>query len=281
MKKSLKIVEELNNMNIDIITPTLNSESFIEVCLLSTKKLREKSVVHLLVDSYSTDRTVEIASRHNVSVVDCPPGNMYQAINLGIANTASEWVTYINSDDMLFSDGVFDAFMSYNDCSDVIYGNVDYVDSNGRFLHHWRSASPKTLLKLFASGFMPFPQQGTIFRRSLWEKLGGFQEKYKYSADFDFFLRALMSGARFGYYTKDPVAAFRLHGQQISQNFSDAMVVEVEKAVSESSIEIPQYEKYHSKLQVRFQNIPSYLMRLLRHHHLYGCWSFARTISSR
>ena len=65
--------------NITIITPTLNSEEYLEDCINSVKKISKKfkNINHIIVDSYSNDTTLEIAKKHNLKVINCPPGNIY------------------------------------------------------------------------------------------------------------------------------------------------------------------------------------------------------------
>lgn len=254
---------------LDVITPTLNAAKYLDFCLLSTKQLRSRIVNHVIVDSGSKDCTMDIASWHGVKALYHPPGNMYAAINRGLSETESEWVTYLNSDDLVYAKSLELALESMGNNCDVIYANIDYIDDEGRFLHHWKSAFIASFTGLFASSIMPFPQPGTLFRRSLWEKLGGFREKYSYSADFDFFLRAYANGARFGYYTDLPTAAFRISSGQISQNFTTAMQSEVRQSLSDVSLSSRRIRVLHAKSYMRIRNINSYVVRFIRFAHLY------------
>jgi glycosyltransferase involved in cell wall biosynthesis len=257
-----------NQINIDIVTPTLNAEKYLIHCLLGCAEINNITVKHYIVDSHSVDRTIGIANKFENKILTCVKGNMYRAINVGVTAGNSEWITYINSDDILFPNAFSTAIIENHEKYDIIYGNIDYIDNEGRFLHHWKSAEISSFAGLFASNIMPFPQQGTLFRRSLWEKLGGFREQFKYSADFDFFLRAFVSGARFGYFSVVPTAAFRLHGDQISQNFASTMYSEGRQSFADTGLSISQYEKLRCKLHMRIRNLNSYIVRLLRSSHL-------------
>ena len=70
---------------------------------------------------------------------------------------------------------------------------------------------------LLARGIMPLAQPGTVIRRSLVERLGGFDETFRSAGDLDFFVRALAAGARFEF-VDARVADFRLHAGQLSKN---------------------------------------------------------------
>ncbi len=106
--------------------------------------------------------------------------------------------------------------------ADVIDGRVDYIDGEGRFLHSWRSPMPAQLLSIAQNVVMPLPQVGTLFKRLMFEALRGFDLRYKYSSDFDFFIRAKLSGGKF-LYSNMCVAGFRVHGAQISQRKESEM----------------------------------------------------------
>ena len=72
---------------------------------------------------------------------------------------------------------------------------------------------------------MAFAQQGTTFRRDCYLQLNGFDEQYRFSADGDFFCRALVSGTRFARVPRPEIACFRQHENQLTQRH----VVEMEE----------------------------------------------------
>ena len=251
------------NAKLTIITPTLNCAQTIKDTINSTSNLRRSIATHLIVDSGSSDGTVSISVSDGLEVKYYPPGNMYAAINYGISLCDSEWVTYINGDDILFSESMMASLASDNDV-DVIYGNIDYIDGEGRFLFPWSSAPKVDFKALFFAGVMPFPQPGTFFRKSLWEKLGGFNEEFKFSSDFDFFLRAYMAEAKFLHYDRYTSAAFRLHKMQISNLHKEAMFLESRKAIIQSGLRVGVIRRMWSLSRMRIRNIRNYLIRYLR-----------------
>jgi glycosyltransferase involved in cell wall biosynthesis len=269
----------MNSYWLDIVTPTLNSGKFIEQCILSTAVLRQDGATHLIVDSGSQDSTLDIARKHGITTLYCPPGNMYRAINLGFKQGKADWCTYINSDDMLYPDSIVGALEKFGNNADIIYGNIDYIDNEGRFLHHWKSAQPNVIDGLFTGRIMPFAQQGTLFRRKVLEKLSGFNEEYYYSADFDFFLRSFLNGLRFCYYDSQPIAAFRLHGDQFSQKVNKKMIEEGLHSLQLASFKLPKIKTLFCRIRFLQRNLGSYLVRILRYHHLSNKWGAPSTYS--
>ena len=57
----------------------------------------------------------------------------------------------------------------------------------------------------------------TFWRKEIQKKIGDYNEKYLRCADYDFFIRMGLSGAKF-YYTRDFLAVYRLNTQQLTRS---------------------------------------------------------------
>jgi glycosyltransferase involved in cell wall biosynthesis len=245
---------------ITIAIPALNAASTIGMTLESLRPLREIAEI-FVVDSHSTDDTVAIAESHGVPVLQVDPGNMYRAVNCGIEAGQSEWVTYINADDLLYATTLIQRLTQLTKAVDISYGAVDYIDGEGRFLRSWKPAVAGSLLPLYAAGYSPMLQQGTLIRRDLYHQLNGFSTDYRYVADADFWFRALESGAQFEYHGTSTVAAFRLHGAQITQMKKTEMHAEHRRMIAAHS-QISTASSVWSHLSAwRLRNLGSYLER--------------------
>ena len=100
MKASEKsIVEELKNRpgrgKVSVIVTTYNEEANIAGCLESVQWADEV----LLVDSYSTDRTLEIASGYDVKVLQREYFGSAAQKNWSIDRVSHEWVLIIDADE--------------------------------------------------------------------------------------------------------------------------------------------------------------------------------------
>ena len=209
-------------LSLAIITPTFNSGGTLESTLSSIRPLVAAGAKSIVVDSGSTDKTLDIAKYFGSTLIYCAPGNMYEAINRGMDESDAEWVTYLNSDDILFVDAILNGIRMATTTTDIIYGSLDYIDRHGRFLHAWKSPSPWIARRIWPY-VMPIPQVGTLIRRATLVRLGGFDTRYKYAADYDFFARASDAGFHFQNVRRPSVGAFRVHAGQISQRRAGEM----------------------------------------------------------
>jgi glycosyltransferase involved in cell wall biosynthesis len=249
---------------ISVVVPTLNSAATLDMTLLSLCTQRNCNVKIFVVDSGSTDGTLDICSRWGVKAHYVPPGNMYRAINQGLKLCDTPWFMYLNSDDFLYPQSLA-RLLSAGDSqgADVVYGVCDYVDSEGRFLHSFTPAPPTHLLSLFRCGFFGFAQQTTIFRKAVFESLGGFNERYSLSADADFYLRALVLGSSFIRVSEAPVACFRLGQSQLSRVRAQEMQEQIRSLVKQSA-GLPAFSDWMKLALLRVHNSPQYLIRILR-----------------
>ena len=215
-------------MRIGVVVPTLNSAKTLDAALLSALQQQGCETEVIVADSGSMDTTLEICSRWNVQTVYVPPGNMYQAINEGMRSLRSPWVTYLNSDDFVFADS-YARLVSKGEASaaDIVYGNGDFVDAQGRFLYSLEAPSSAALPSLLESGFFGFLPHAAVVRKAAFDELGGFDQRFRHVADMEFFARACLAGKRFATIPYPSVAVFRLHPGQISGIEKDVVTEEL------------------------------------------------------
>lgn len=262
---------------IGVVVPTLNAARTLGATLSS---LRRNAVVTdvIVVDSGSADGTPAIARAHGVRVVDAPAEGMYPAINRGCHVLATEWLTYLNADDVAF-DWDRSVAIGEDRRADVVYGTVDFVDAAGRFVHSWSSPRPSRLLGLYRAGLSPLLQQGTLFRRRVFHALGGFDSRLRFVGDADFFLRALMADFRFVRLGHPPVAAFRLHAEQLSQRHAREMAAEHRAMLLAHGIVPSRIRTAFAAASHRLAHLRQYALRILRRQDLTGRPALARSYS--
>lgn len=243
------------------------------------RPLLEAGAELIVADSGSRDGTTEICRDFGAVVIQVPPGNLYQAVNEALRGAKQEWLTYLNGDDLIYSDVVKAALQEFGAAADVIYGCIDYIDFLGRFLGSWTSPPPREFVSLAAAGIMPIPQQGTMFRRRVFEKLNGFDLRYRYSGDFDFFLRAKLQGFTFIRRSIPRIAAFRLHSGQISQKREAEMIAECVDFRRRNVLPTRRVASIVAFSLFRARNWDTYVVRLLRTRQLQGTLRWNRTMT--
>jgi glycosyltransferase involved in cell wall biosynthesis len=259
----------MSRSQIGVVVPTFNSASTLQWTLCSLRSQRDVALEIIVADSGSEDGTLDICKSWGVQTIYVPPGNMYRAINAGLRQIESEWVTYLNSDDIVYADS-YARLMARGEQQGaaLVYGDCDFVDYEGRFLFTVKSPPASGLcgmvrLSPLFGGRVGFAQPAAIYRRSTFQELEGFDERYSNIADYDFFFRLVTSGRVVAKLHRPGVAAFRLHSSQLSVRRAANLKEEMKtfrKAVSVRT-------SPRDLLEVifwRLRNSPTYVSRLMQ-----------------
>jgi len=178
-------------LKISIITITFNSENSILQTLQSVKNQSFNNYEYLLIDGGSKDATLNIANKQNhiSKLISEPDKGIYDALNKGIKNSTGEIIGFLNSDDTFYDENslqhIVDAFDKNTDC---VFGDIIYTDLKENIKRVWKGSAFKK--GAFKKGWMP--AHPTFYcRRSVYEKLGLYDDSFKIAGDFELMLRFL------------------------------------------------------------------------------------------
>lgn len=265
---------------ISCVIPTLNSAATLDMTLLSLRSQQDINVEIIVADSASTDNTLQICQRWETPTTYVPPGSMYRAINAGLRQCSGEWYAYVNSDDWLYPDSFMRLIrLGEKTDADVVYGNCDYCDEQGRFIYPFSAAKPKELLPLFRLRQMGFAQPAAIFKRHFFEQLNGFDESLVYRADADFFIRGLLLKKRFAKLDGPSVACFRLHSKQLSNSSNQLTEIEADQIFGREAMK-EHFSDRLAPITWKYRNLSHYAIRILRESLLSKRIRLPRTIES-
>jgi glycosyltransferase involved in cell wall biosynthesis len=185
-------------MKLSIITVCYNSAATIRDTIESVLSQTYPDIEYIIIDGVSTDATMQIVSEYadRISmIVSEPDKGIYDAMNKGISLATGDVVGILNSDDFYdYSDAVSDIASSFiaNPEVDIVFGDVVYVrpDNLKKIVRHYSSANFKPWWLKY--GWMP-PHPGTFVKRANYDKLGLYSLNYKTGADYEMFVRLLLT----------------------------------------------------------------------------------------
>lgn len=172
---------------ISVVTVCYNSEKTIVSTIKSIARQTVKPFEHIIVDGGSTDRTISLIEENkieNTILISEPDKGIYDALNKGVRASTGEFVGFLNSDDFLCSNKVFERYSNYFELGfDLLYSNLIYVDckDSEKILRVWRSSSFTDRSLLF--GWMP-PHPTVYVRREILLK-NPFDVRFKISGDYN------------------------------------------------------------------------------------------------
>lgn len=182
-------------MKISIITVAFNAASTIADALVSVAAQTHPEIEHIVVDGASRDGTQGVVARHGSRVttfVSEPDHGIYDAMNKGIGLATGEVVGFINADDFYADDTVLTrvAEVFSDPAVDACFADLLYVDQHDprRIVRYWKSCAYRP--GMFEFGWVP-PHPTFFARRSVYERLGGFNLDFPLAADMELMLRLL------------------------------------------------------------------------------------------
>jgi len=145
----LKKKKENNSLDITAIILTYNEEKHIKRCILSIKKFVKKIII---IDSFSTDKTIEIAKKFKVKVYKHKFINQAKQINWALRKIKfqTSWILRIDADEYLTKELRKDVTTHIN----TLNSNYDGISFNRviKFLNkeiHYGGTSPHKTLRIW------------------------------------------------------------------------------------------------------------------------------------
>ena len=204
----------MQNLKISVVTVVYNAKNTIEKCLDSVARQKFNNIEHIVIDGGSTDDTVHIIKKYsnNIQVfVSEPDEGIYDAMNKGIKLATGDIIGTLNADDYLANDEVLidiaAAFASQE--TDVLYGDLDFIEPGGNIVRKWRSGGYK--YGKFNWGWMP-PHPTFYCKRTLFERLGGYRLDYGSAADYELMLRFLHANKMSVFYLQKVIVKMYVGG---------------------------------------------------------------------
>lgn len=216
-------------LTISVITPSFNQAQFLPKNLESVREQAYTNVEHIVVDPGSTDNSLEIARQaEGIELIAEPDRGQSDGICKGFLRSTGDILTWLNSDDYYPNPEVLErvaSVFSENPSVDVVYGNVTFVDEDGKELRKgFVNRETNNLLSSFQYQ-VGIVQPGVFIRRRVFEAIGGPSEQYEYCMDYEFWVRIASHGYRWRF-VDDLFALHRWWGGMKTSKGRDLSLIE-------------------------------------------------------
>mgnify|MGYP001187199986 CR=1 FL=1 len=176
-----------NKLKISIITVTKNSEKFLQESIDSLSNQTYQNFEHIIIDGASTDKTLDIIKKNSFKItkwISEPDSGLYYAMNKGINLCSGDIIGILNSDDKYFPEAlsIVNKYFAENKI-DFLFGSV----FKHKLMHGFY---PKKIKWTF--GFYTTHSVGFFITKSSQDKIGLYNTKYKWSADYDIFYKMIV-----------------------------------------------------------------------------------------
>ena len=178
---------------ISVVTAVLNRKETLRRTIDSVAGQSYKNVEHVIVDGGSTDGTLDVIRANDARIgywVSEPDHGIFDAMNRGVALCRGQYISILNSDDY-YRPGAIEAVVqtiAATGC-DVAYGDYTFVVADIGM--EKPIVADVNLKKGMTIGHAIF------IARHVYERLGLYDLRYRYSSDLDFALRMQSGGVKF------------------------------------------------------------------------------------
>jgi len=178
----------MKDNKITIITVTKNSEKFLTKCIDSVSSQNYHNYEHIIVDGNSTDKTKNIIKYYRKKKIrfflNKNDKGLYDAMNFGIKKAKGDIIGILNSDDYYYKNTlkIVNKYFNKNKNLDFLFGSV----YKHKLLHGYEPWKIN-----FSFGFYSTHSVGFFIKSKSHKKIGLYNLKYKYSADYDLFFRMI------------------------------------------------------------------------------------------
>lgn len=202
-------------MKFSIITCTWNSEPFLADSIASVLAQDHPDIEYIFVDGGSTDGTIERiqAIPREVVFVTGVRGGISRAMNEGIRLATGDVVAHLHGDDYYRHGRVLSHVAEAFERTKAgwVFGR-NQRDLDGTVADEPWAVPRYSYARLLKRNWIP--HESTFVRRELYERVGGFSERWKYGMDYDMWLR--LGKVSEPAQLDEVLAVFREHGGSTS-----------------------------------------------------------------
>lgn len=192
-----------NRPKFSIVVPSYQQAEFLSLTIASLLAQSYPNFEIIVVDGGSTDGSVGILEQFGDQIVWVSEKDDGQsdAIAKGFSIASGEWLSWLNSDDVLLEGALesISGVISQNQDAEVIVGRANYIDENGNYLRDYPTIDlgegKDTLDQLFNKGYMAQPS--TYFSRDAYLSIGGIDKTFSFAMDYDLWVRFAKAGKEF------------------------------------------------------------------------------------
>ena len=186
---------------VSIIIPCYNHGDFIEDAIKSIEQCNDKTLYEIvIVDDGSTDKVTQHKllqlKQQGYNVISQENKGLGAARNTGIEASKAKYILPLDSDNKIHPEYIFKAakVLDENENISVVYADAEYF---GGKTGRW-SVGEYSLQKLMLGNYI---DACSVFRKSVWEKAGRYDEKMPFMGleDWDLWLRFSFNGFKFQY----------------------------------------------------------------------------------
>jgi glycosyltransferase involved in cell wall biosynthesis len=177
---------------ISVITVVFNGGKTLERTINCVISQTYDNIEYIIIDGKSTDNSLEIINKYEDFIdywISESDKGIADAFNKGFSVSTGDYIGFINSDDWYEKEGISQIVQEINSEDSIYCGHLNLFSGDQCKFVKLHKSKPERILQT-----MRIAQPSTFVSRDVFNRLGGFSLNYEFAMDYDFFLRAFLSG---------------------------------------------------------------------------------------
>lgn len=221
-REAKDIREQEQTAGVSIVITNYNYSKWVGDAIESCKKQTKPPREIIVVDDGSTDGSVEYLKKiDGIKLILQKNQGVAHARDAGIMAAKGTFITCLDADDMLdprFVATLSDALLADRGMG-IAYSRMAIIDEQGKY-KYTPDFPGEFSWEIQSKEGVPPPNvvpSGSMFRKSMWERAGGYRQEYAPGEDAEFWVRGLSVGFTAKRVSQDLLFWYRLHGGSASQ----------------------------------------------------------------
>ena len=185
---------------VSIIIPVFNCQKYVGYAIESALNQTYEDVEVIVIDDGSFDDTLDIITQFDgITVLVKNNGGTASALNEGIKTAKGDWIHWLSADDVLHTTAIENMMNIIKDKDKIYYTNYDVIDESGTVIGEFIEPVLRNLKsiqdkKTELMSFYYGNGSTSMIHKSVFKKIGHFDEELAHSEDYEFWLRAISHG---------------------------------------------------------------------------------------
>ena len=187
--------ENRENPLFSVVIPLYNKADTIERTIQSVQSQTFRDFELIIVNDGSTDNSLAVVERLSaeisIRIVDKKNGGVSSARNMGVKIAKGKYIALLDGDDVWLPGHLSMMAGAIKKYPDVKFFGGGYKRHTGAWIYFtipWGNCRIKDVYSTFRWG-QPINSSTVVIEKELWEKVGGFDERYSFYEDYEFFFR--------------------------------------------------------------------------------------------
>ena len=209
-----------------IVTTTKNSQSTIIQTLNSVKIQTFKDYEHIVIDSFSDDKTYELIKNFNSKKIikkQIKDNSCFEGLNNAFNFVNGKFIILLHSGDLLYSSQTLEKVKkNIDEKTDLLICNCIYYNKLNKIKRIWEINTKYLNLK----NCYNIPHTATVMNTKLVKKIGDYKLDFKIASDTEYILRIFKNKKVNYVFLADFLCFMKLGGMSTSSKFVFKKVIE-------------------------------------------------------